>query len=91
MITFAEARRKAEQAVGTIERGTLYADTKGWQDKRAYAVNVGAEEFIVDNDLAYALTDTPLVLVDKATGQAIVRTYLDDPDRFDRMTEVNDE
>lgn len=91
---FDEARELAAQAIAPSwqpRMGTLYADTKGLEDKRFFVVHVNAEEWLVDGDMTYMLMDAPLVLVRKSDGSTTRSTYLDDPARFDRMKRVTSE
>lgn len=91
MITFEQARTIAAEKVEPIWNkgmGTLYADTVGYEDDKAYAINVGAEEWIIDGEADFMIMDAPLVIVDKETGSASISTYLEDSQRIDKMEKV---
>lgn len=88
MLTFDDARKAAVKAVeGDWPKGngTLYADLKGYTDGKVFAVNLGPEEWLVDWDVDFMPLDPPLALVDIRSGKVTVITYLDDPDRIDKM------
>lgn len=90
MITFDEAREIVKGMVDSLHTGwgTFYVPTEGWQDKDAYYLTPGAEEWLVDGDIAYMTTDLPGVLVSKKDGTATITTYLLVADRIDKMRPV---
>lgn len=90
-MTFDEAR---EAAVKLLQpqwggRGTLFASFQGYEDSKFWYVNCGAEEWLIDEDLAYMQTDAPVVMVDKKTGDATETTYLDIADTLEKATAVD--
>ena len=95
MVTFTEARRIAERAVkpewDAHMTGTMYASPQGMQDRTHYLVTVAAEEWLVDEDPEFLVVDGPMVLVEKATGKAIMTNMTEDFARYSAMSTVTDE
>lgn len=92
MIDFDKAREiayKVTEPEWPKNNGTLFASMEGREDRTHWLVVLGAEEWIIDEDPDYITMDAPYVLVNKQTGKATSTTYLDNPDRFDRMRVVN--
>lgn len=87
-LTFKEAREKVQGMEGTLWRGragTFYVSPDGFGDDRAWLVNYGPEEWMVDKDITFLTLDGDAVLVDINTGDVQKTTYLDDPERYDAM------
>lgn len=84
MITFEEAReivrRQVEPMWGPLS-GTFYVAEWGAESDQYFKVNVGAREFLVDDDEEFAEYSGVLHLVDKVTGLYLEGSYLD----FDQL------
>lgn len=88
---WAEARRLAlAYAKHTLgDDPPLAASPEGWEDATHYQVTVDAQAAL-DGDHTASLVDTPLLLVDKATGKVTTPPWLDLIQRRDHMTPVGD-
>ncbi len=92
MIDFEDARAAVEADVRPrwAGPGALMVADDGFEDADAFLVVYGAREWLVDEDLSFLLTDPPIPLVSKETGEITWTTYLADADRIDAMTPVED-
>lgn len=94
MLTFDQARKIAERKIAPRwdpQHGTMFANTTGYEDADGYAVTVGAEEWLVDQDPNYIMADGILVLVERDTGRAVVTTHHLEFARLDRMRQITSE
>ena len=92
MITFERARQIALDTIGptwvTDECGEYVVADYGFQDDRSWCLVDGGRRLVIDGDYSCQLVGRGSTLVDKNTGEVSSLNYLEDPERFDAMTEV---
>lgn len=92
MITFERARQIALDTIGPTwvadECGDYVVADYGFQDDRAWCLVDGGRRLIIDGDYSCQLVGRGSTLVDKESGEVFSLNYLEDPDRFNAMTEV---
>lgn len=70
------------------EFGTFYVEPKGYENDEVFMVPYGAKEFLVDDDDEFMVTDSPVALVNKETGELNLVVYLDNEDLILSLDEM---
>ena len=60
----------------------------GFEDERAWCLVDGGRRLVIDDVYSCQLTGRSSTLVAKKTGEVSSLNYLEDPERFNAMTEV---
>lgn len=79
IITFEEAReivRRQIEPLWSPDCGTFYVAEWGSENDQYFQVDVGAREFLVNNDEDYMQYDGAIYLVEKATGKYIEESFI---------------
>lgn len=92
MITFEQARQIALETIGptwvTGECGEYVVAAYGYEDDHAWCLVDGGRRLVIDGDYSCQPIGRGSTLVDKESGEVSSLNYLEDPGRFDAMTEV---
>lgn len=95
VLTFEEARQVVDDAERERWRitgdGEFFVAPWGEEDATHYCVHVGAREWLVDDDIGYAIPDDPARLVSKRTGEIELVIVMPNLDRLEAMTPVGDQ
>jgi hypothetical protein len=82
ILTFDDARRLVASQLAPswpANLGTFYVSPKGWANSTHYRVDIGPREWMVDGDIDFRPWDSPVVLVEKATGHVKRLPWIDAP------------
>jgi hypothetical protein len=89
MMTYAEARALAiSHLMPGWDNGELATAEAGWEDAEFFVVPYGNARYIRGGDLAFAVPDDAVLLVDKANGDVFVRSRYEVANRLEGMTAV---
>ena len=89
MISYKEAAQIVTKELGPKwEFGTFYVESKGYETDEVFMVPYGAKEFLVDDDDDFIVTNSPVALVNKETGELNLVVYLDNEDLILSLDEM---
>jgi len=91
MLTYGQAVELVREDVAPRwdAHGSLYVAPNGFESDSEFLVPVGAREWLVGNDAAFALISDTAVFVNKQTGLIITRSVHEHLDLIDSMRAVD--